>query len=88
MFIYCLEVKKIMSKIIQFWFAAVLFIVSGVSADFLSEENINDGSIEMYSQVTHTGNVVSLMNLRKFFIRVVQETQVVVLSLIHLLDSV
>ena len=34
-----------MSKIIQFWFAAVLFIGSEVSADFLSEENINQSTI-------------------------------------------
>ena len=56
-----------MSKIIQFWFAAVLFVGSGVSADFLSEEKINDGSIEMYSQVTHTGNVVFINEFEEVF---------------------
>ena len=56
-----------MSKIIQFWFAAVLFVGSGVSADFLSEENSNDGSIEMYSQVTHTGNVVFINEFEEVF---------------------
>ena len=56
-----------MNKIIQFWFAAVLFVGSGVSADLLSEENINDGSIEMYSQVTHTGNVVFINEFEEVF---------------------
>ena len=56
-----------MSKINQFWFAAVLFVGSGVSADFLSEEKINDGSIEMYSQVTHTGNVVFINEFEEVF---------------------
>ena len=56
-----------MSKIIQFWFAAVLFIGSEVSADFLREENINDGSIAMYSQVTHTGNVVFINEFEEVF---------------------
>ena len=59
--------KSLMSKIIQFWFAAVLFVGSGVSADFLSEEKINDGSIEMYSQVTHTGNVVFINEFEEVF---------------------
>ena len=56
-----------MSKIIQFWFAAVLFVGSKVSADFLREENINDGSIAMYSQVTHTGNVVFINEFEEVF---------------------
>ena len=56
-----------MSKIIQFWFAVVLFIGSEVSADFLREENINDGSIAMYSQVTHTGNVVFINEFEEVF---------------------
>ena len=56
-----------MSKIIQFWFAVVLFIGSEVSADFLREENINDGSIAMYSQVTHTGNVVFINKFEEVF---------------------
>ena len=56
-----------MSKIIQFWFAAVLFVGSEVSADFLREENINDGSIAMYSQVTHTGNVVFINEFEEVF---------------------
>ena len=56
-----------MSKVIQFWFAAVLLVGSGVSADFLKEENINDGSISMYSQVTHTGNVVFINEFEEVF---------------------
>ena len=56
-----------MSKIIQFWFAAVLFVGSKVSADFLREENINDGSIAMYSQVTHTGNVIFINEFEEVF---------------------
>ena len=35
-----------MSKIIQFWFAAVLFIVSGVSAKDVTEEDIKKGSVK------------------------------------------
>tara|TARA_B100000963_G_C22182446_1_gene475143 strand:+ start:67 stop:531 length:465 start_codon:yes stop_codon:yes gene_type:complete len=56
-----------MSKVIQFWFAAVLLVGRGVSADLLKEENINDGSISMYSQVTHTGNVVFINEFEEVF---------------------
>ena len=56
-----------MSKIIKFWAAAVLFIGSEVSADFLIEENINVGSTAMYSQVTHTGNVVFINEFEEVF---------------------
>ena len=59
MFIYCLEVKKsLMSKIIQFWFAAVLFVVSGVSANDVTEEDIKKGSVQMYTQLSHTDNFI------------------------------
>ena len=47
-----------MSKIIQFWFAAVLFVVSGVSAHDVTEEDIKKGSVKMYTQLSHTGNFI------------------------------
>ena len=47
-----------MNKIIQFWFAAVLFIVSGVSAKDVTEEDIKKGSVKMYTQLSHTGNFI------------------------------
>ena len=47
-----------MSKIIQFWFAAVLFIVSGVSAKDVTEEDIKKGSVKMYTQLSHTDNFI------------------------------
>ena len=56
-----------MNKIIKFWFGAVLFVGSGVSADFLTKENFNNGSIEMYSQVTHTGNVIFINEFEEVF---------------------
>ena len=50
--------KSLMSKIIQFWFAAVLFIVSGVSAKDVTEEDIKKGSLKMYTQLSHTDNFI------------------------------
>ena len=47
-----------MSKIIQFWFAAVLFVVSGVSANDVTEEDIKKGSVQMYTQLSHTDNFI------------------------------
>ena len=47
-----------MSKIIQFWFAAVLFVVCGVSANDVTEEDIKKGSVKMYTQLSHTDNFI------------------------------
>jgi len=47
-----------MSKIIQFWFAAVLFVVSGVNANDVTEEDIKKGSVKMYTQLSHTDNFI------------------------------
>ena len=57
----------LMIKIIQFWIAGVLFVGSGILADSLSEENINDGFAVMYSQVTHTGNIVFINKNEEVF---------------------
>ena len=56
-----------MRKIIKFWFALVFFSGSAVSDDFLNRKNILDSSIEMYSQVTHTGNVVFIDEFGEVF---------------------
>tara|TARA_B100001989_G_scaffold103348_1_gene72313 strand:- start:520 stop:927 length:408 start_codon:yes stop_codon:yes gene_type:complete len=50
--------KSLMSKIIQFWFAAVLFVVSGVNANDVTEEDIKKGSVKMYTQLSHTDNFI------------------------------
>ena len=47
-----------MSKIIQFWFAAVLFVGSGASAQDILDEDIKKGSVKMYTQLSHTGNFI------------------------------
>ena len=47
-----------MGKIIQFWFAAVLFFVCGVSANDVTEEDIKKGSVKMYTQLSHTDNFI------------------------------
>ena len=47
-----------MSKIIQFWFAAVLFIGSGASAQDIRDEDIKKGSVQMYTQLSHTDNFI------------------------------
>ena len=47
-----------MSKIIQFWFAAVLFVGSGASAQDIRDEDIKKGSVQMYTQLSHTDNFI------------------------------
>ena len=47
-----------MGKIIQFWFAAVLFFVCGVSANDVTEEDIKKGSVKMYTHLSHTDNFI------------------------------
>ena len=47
-----------MGKLIHSCFFTVLSLCSGVSAGTLLDKEINDGSASMYSQVSHTGNVV------------------------------
>jgi len=50
--------KSLMSKIIQFWFAAVLFVVGGVNANDVTEEDLKKGSVKMYTQLSHTDNFI------------------------------
>jgi len=45
----------------------ILFFVSGLSASPIRQKSINDGSIQMYSQVTHTGNVVFIDKFGEVF---------------------
>ena len=52
-----------MSKIIQFWFAAVLFIVSGVSAKDVTEEDIKKGSVKMYTQIRQRNTFLKTKSL-------------------------
>ena len=47
-----------MSKIIQFWFAAVLFVGSGASAQDIRDEDIKKGSVQIYTQLSHTDNFI------------------------------
>ena len=47
-----------MSKIIQFWFAAVLFVGSGASAQDIRDEHIKKGLVQMYTQLSHTDNFI------------------------------
>ncbi len=46
-----------MSNLVYFFFS-VLFLGSGVSAQDLREEDIKKGSVQMYTQLSHTDNFI------------------------------
>ena len=47
-----------------------LLIGGSVAAHTLFEKNIDNGSVPMYAQVTHTGNVVFIDEAEEVFIHV------------------
>ena len=47
-----------MSKIIRFWFAAVLFVGIGASAHEIRDKDIKKGSVQMYTQLSNTDNFI------------------------------
>ena len=53
-------------RIIKYFFLLCV-LGRGVGDNYLRSEKINDGSIEMYSQVTHTGNVVFINEFEEVF---------------------
>ncbi len=56
-----------MRKIIHSYFFTVLFVGGGVSSGVLSDKDINSGFAPMYSQVTHNGNVVFILEILSSF---------------------
>ena len=56
-----------MFNLLKYRFLTILFFVSGLSASPIRQKSINDGSIQMYSQVTHTGNVVFIDKFGEVF---------------------
>ena len=47
-----------MRKIIYSWFCLFLFVGTGVSAQYLRYEDIKKGSLQMYTQLSHTDNFI------------------------------